>query len=77
MNRFLEEGGLVSEAALGFPYAASLVPALRAASETNDSVDYMQLWAGQSAAFAEALPAAELTRKLASAALALPAGAKH
>jgi nitronate monooxygenase len=71
VNRYLDEAGLLSEAVLSFPYAATLVTPLRVASEKTGSLDYMQLWAGQAARLADALPADELTRKLASAALEL------
>lgn len=70
VNRYLSEAGPISEAALGFPYAATFVAPLRAASEKAGSLDYMQLWAGQGAQLVNAMPAGELTRKLASAALA-------
>ena len=69
VNRYLREAGPFSEAALPFPYAATLVAPLRVASEDAGSLDYMQLWAGQAAGLADTLPADELTRKLASAAL--------
>lgn len=71
VNRYLNEAGLISEAALPFPYAATFVAPLRAASEKTGSLDYMQLWAGQAAQLGDALPANELTRKLARAALDL------
>lgn len=69
LNHYLVEAGVISENALAFPYAATLVAPLRAASEKNGSLDYMQLWAGQSARLANAMPADELTRKLAAEAL--------
>ncbi len=69
VNRYLREAGPLCETALPFPYAATLVTALRTASEEAGSLDYMQLWAGQAAGLADALPAADLTRKLASEAL--------
>lgn len=71
LNQYLSESGPMSEAALAFPHAASLIAPLRAASEKNGSFDYMQLWSGQAASLAKALPAAELTRKLATEALGL------
>lgn len=71
VNRYLSESGPISEAALPFPHAGTLVAPLRAASEKIGSVDYMQLWAGQAAGLVNVMPAAELTRKLASAALKL------
>jgi nitronate monooxygenase len=69
LNRYLAEAGPMSESALPFPYAAALVAPLRAASEKAGSFDYMQLWAGQAAALATAMPADQFTRKLAENAL--------
>ena len=71
LNRFMLEGGLVSDVALPFPHAATHVAPLRAASEKAGSVDYMQMWAGQSAQLAKSMGARELTRKLAADALRL------
>jgi nitronate monooxygenase len=71
LNRFLLESGPMSETAPPFPHAATLVAPLRAASEKAGAVDYMQLWAGQSAALAKALPADQLTSRLAADTLSL------
>lgn len=71
VNRFMRECGFLSDAAPPFPYAATLVAPLRAASERAGSTDYMQMWAGQAAHLARPMPAEELTRKLAADALAL------
>lgn len=69
LNRYLIEAELMSEEALAFPHAATLVAPLRTASEKAGSLDYMQMWAGQAAGLATALPAAEFTQKLATDAL--------
>ncbi len=69
VNRFLREAGPLSDAAPPFPYAATLVAPLRAASERAGSEDYMQMWAGEAAGLAKAMPADEFTRKLAEEAL--------
>ncbi len=69
LNRYLIQAGLLSEMALAFPHAATLVAPLRAASEKTGSLDYMQLWAGQAAALGTAMPADQVTRKLAEDAL--------
>jgi nitronate monooxygenase len=69
VNRYLTESGPMSEAALAFPHAATLVAPLRAASEKAGSVDYMQMWAGQAAGLGKAMPADQVTRKLAAEAL--------
>ena len=63
-NRFVRELGTMSSEALAFPFAATYVAPLRAASEKAGSMDYMQMWAGQGAALAKAMPAEELTRVL-------------
>lgn len=69
VNRYLLESGPMSDAALAFPYAATLVAPLRAASEKAASLDFMQLWAGQATGLVHAMTAAEFTRKLALDAL--------
>ena len=69
LNRYITEAGPISDAALAFPYAATLMTPLRAASEKSGLVDYLQMWAGQAASLATAMPADELTRKLAAEAL--------
>ncbi|MBV8514608.1 MAG: nitronate monooxygenase [Acidobacteria bacterium] len=63
-NRFVRELGTMSSDALAFPFAATYVAPLRAASEKAGSTDYMQMWAGQGVALAKAMPAEELTRTL-------------
>jgi nitronate monooxygenase len=67
LNRFLQQSGPISDAPPPFPYAATLVAPLRAASEKSGSTDYMQLWAGQSAALMRPMPADQFTRNLAAA----------
>jgi nitronate monooxygenase len=69
LNRYLQELGPISDAALPFPYAATLVAPLRAASEKAGVTDYMQMWAGQAARLAKPMSAYEFTRRLAADAL--------
>jgi nitronate monooxygenase len=69
LNRYLKETGLMSEVPLAFPYAATLVAPLRAASGKTGSLDYMQLGAGQAAGLVTAMPADQFIRKLAEDAL--------
>lgn len=69
LNRFLNESGPMSAEALPFPFAATLVAPLRAASERAGSPDYMQMWAGQAVGLIESMPADQLTLKLAREAL--------
>ena len=66
LNRFVQESGPLSEAAPHFPYAATLVAPLRSASERAESVDYMQLWAGQAAPLGRSMSADQFTRTLAA-----------
>jgi nitronate monooxygenase len=66
LNRYLLECGPMSELAPAFPYAATLVAPLRAASEAAGSLDYMQLWAGEAAGLAKSMPADQFTRNLAT-----------
>ena len=56
----------MSDAAPAFPYAATLVAPLRAASERAGSPDYMQIWSGQAAGLAKSMPADQLTTNLAA-----------
>jgi nitronate monooxygenase len=70
LNRYLDESGPMSDAAPPFPYAATLVAPLRAASESQGLLDYMQLWAGQAAGLSKSMPADQLTRNLGQDALA-------
>ena len=69
LNHYLRGYGPMSEHAMAFPYAAAMVAPLRAASEKAGSLDYMQLWAGQSARLGTPMPADQFTRKLAAEAL--------
>lgn len=64
-NRALSELGPVSAEAPAFPRAAPALQPLRSAAEAIGSGDFSPLWAGQGAALARPLGAAELTRDLA------------
>lgn len=66
LNRFIQELGPMSTEAPPFPFAATLVAPLRAASEKAGSTGYMQMWAGQSAGLVQSMPAGQFTRKLAA-----------
>ena len=65
-NRLIREVGPISPAAPDFPLAAGALIPLRAAAEKQGSGDFSPLWAGQAAALGRAMPAAELTKKLAA-----------
>ncbi|HEU4587823.1 MAG TPA: nitronate monooxygenase [Gemmatimonadales bacterium] len=70
VNRVVREIGPMSPEAPAFPLAAAALAPLRAAAEAAGSGDFTNLWAGQAARLARALPAAELTRALAAEAAA-------
>jgi nitronate monooxygenase len=69
VNRLIREQGPISEVP-AFPYAANALAPLRAAAEKQGSGDFSPLWSGQAAALGQAMPAGELTRKLAEEAQA-------
>jgi nitronate monooxygenase len=69
VNRVMREVGPMSEVAPEFPLAAGALAPLRAKAEAQGSGDFSPMWAGQAAALGRALPAGELTRKLAAEAL--------
>jgi nitronate monooxygenase len=69
-NRVMREVGPVSADAPAFPHAATGLAPLKAAAEKLGKVDFTNLWAGQAVRLGREMPAAELTRALAGAALA-------
>ncbi len=69
LNSYIREAGPMSESTLAFPYAATLVAPLRAASEKSGSQQYMQMWSGQAAGIVRPMPADQFTRNLAADAL--------
>ena len=69
VNRLVRETGPISSQAPAFPLARSAVGPLREASEASGSSDFTPLYAGQAAALARAMPAGELTTRIASEAL--------
>jgi nitronate monooxygenase len=70
LNRLLREVGPISPLAPDFPLATPAVAPLRAAAEKQGSGDFSPLWSGQAGRLGRAMPAGELTRKLAEEALA-------
>ena len=66
MNRLIREVGPISDIAPEFPLAAAAVAPLRAKSEMGGSADFSPLWSGQGARLGRELPAAQLTKQLAS-----------
>jgi nitronate monooxygenase len=69
-NRAMREVGPISADAPAFPHAATALAPLKAAAEKLGKVDFTNLWAGQAVRLGRDMPAAELTRALAGAALA-------
>jgi nitronate monooxygenase len=70
-NRLMLEVGPMASSAPPFPLASSAIGPLRTKSEPTGSRDFMNLWSGQAARLARrGVPAGELTRTLASEALA-------
>jgi nitronate monooxygenase len=70
INRVMREIGPISDVAPEFPLAAGALAPLRAKTEAQGSGDFSPMWAGQAASLGRAMPAGELTRKLAAEALA-------
>lgn len=64
-NRLIDALGPINAAAPAFPYAAQALAPLQA----HARADFGALWAGQGAGSTEAMPARELTQRLAEAAL--------
>jgi nitronate monooxygenase len=69
INRLMREVGPVSPDTPAFPHAATALVTLKAAAEKQGKTDFTNLWAGQAVRLGHELPAAELTRALAGAAL--------
>ena len=71
VNRLMREVGPMASAVPSFPLASSAVGHLRAKSEPAGSNAFVNMWSGQAARLARRdEPAAEMTRELASEALA-------
>ena len=69
VNRLMQEVGPMSPDAPAFPHAATGLAPLKAAAEKLGRVDFTNLWAGQAVRLGHEMPAVELTRALAGAAL--------
>ena len=70
-GRLIDELGPIRSEAPPYPLASSALAPVRAAAERRGEYGFGPLWAGQAAPLGEALPAAQLTRKLATDALAM------
>src|SRR5260221_4292261 len=66
VNRLMKEIGPISVTAPAFPLAAPAIAPLRARAEGLGNGDFSPLWAGQNARECQELPAAQLTRELAT-----------
>ena len=62
----MRELGPISGAAPAFPLAATAIAPLRAKAESQGSGDFSPMWAGQNASGCREVPAAVITRELAS-----------
>jgi nitronate monooxygenase len=70
MNRVMRELGPMAPVTPPFPLGGSALAPLRAKTEPSGVADFVNLWAGQASPLAREMPAEDLTRKLASEALA-------
>lgn len=70
-GRLIDELGPVRAEAPPYPLASEALATIRKAAEKQGEYGFGPMWAGQAAPLGEALPAAELTRKLAADALAI------
>jgi nitronate monooxygenase len=70
VNRLMKDLGAMSAAVPGFPHAAGALAPLKIKAEAAGSDDFTNLWSGQAASLAKHMPAGDLTRHLATAALA-------
>ena len=70
-GRLLDDLGPVRAEAPPYPLASEALAPIRKAAEAKGDYGFGPMWAGQAAPLGEALPAAELTRKLAADALAI------
>lgn len=66
VNRLMRELGPLSAVAPAFPLATAALAPLRAAAEKQGSGDFSPLWSGQNPSGCRAMPAAQLTRELAT-----------
>uniref|UniRef100_UPI00286D951C NAD(P)H-dependent flavin oxidoreductase n=1 Tax=Sphaerotilus sp. TaxID=2093942 RepID=UPI00286D951C len=66
VNRFMADFGPLHSAVPRFPLATAASAPLRAAAEARGSSAFSPLWAGQNARGCRAVPAAEITQRLAA-----------
>ena len=73
-GRLIDDLGAVRGEAPPYPLASTALAPIRTAAEKQGEYGFGPMWAGQAAPLGTALPATELTRKLAADALAILAG---
>ncbi|MGZ5202069.1 MAG: 2-nitropropane dioxygenase, partial [Telluria sp.] len=66
VNRVMRELGPVNAGAPAFPLATTGMAPLRAKAEAQGVDGFTSLWSGQNASGCDAVPAAEITRRLAA-----------
>jgi nitronate monooxygenase len=66
INRAIRELGPISDNVPDFPLAATALGPLRSKAEAAGSGDFTPLWSGQAACLSRELPAAKLTKQLAT-----------
>ncbi len=71
INRLMREIGPMSDIAPAFPTAGGALAPIRAKAEAAGRDDFTNLWSGQAAKLARALPAGELTVQFVTEALAV------
>ena len=76
-GRLIDELGPLRSEAPPFPLATAALQPIWRAAQARGEWDFLLPLAGQSAALAERLPAAQLTRKLAAEALSIMEGRNH
>ncbi|MFZ5938459.1 NAD(P)H-dependent flavin oxidoreductase [Pseudomonas sp. HS6-2] len=69
-NRIMRELGPMSELAPRFPLAGGALMPLRAITDAQGNSDFSNLWSGQALRLGRPMPAEQLTREIASKALA-------
>ncbi|WP_449432258.1 NAD(P)H-dependent flavin oxidoreductase [Pseudomonas putida] len=69
-NRIMRELGPMSALAPSFPLAGGALMPLRAVTDPQANSDFSNLWSGQALRLGKPMPAADLTREIASKALA-------
>lgn len=67
VNRVMRELGPINMAAPAFPLATTAIAPLRAKAESHGLGDFSPLWSGQNGSLCQEIPAALVTRNLASA----------